>query len=346
MEKQIKEILLRGVLNKAFPGGQYGILENGVITTGHFGYKEILDEQIETTGSEVYDIASLSKVVSTTILIFKLIETGKLKLDTQIHDYLPVAFKGITVYDLLTHTSGLDADIKKANLLESREELLEKLFQSQPDQSKKGTIVYSDIGFMLLGLLIEKISGKTLDVYAKEVIFNPLNMRNTSYHPNIHDAAPTEYRTSPVFTGLLRGKVHDEKSFALNGVSGHAGVFSTAYDLSLFMKALVEDRFVLNKETVELMSLSQIEGLNQFGVLKHRALGYEKPTKESVFKAYRMAMITHTGFTGCHLIINKEKKFGFVLLTNAVHPKRENNQIFSYRDEISNVILEKWEETK
>lgn len=343
MEQQIKEILDRGVSNNAFPGGQYGIYCDGKITVGHFGYKEIIDQKILTNGDEVYDIASLSKVISTTIIIFKLIEQEKLRLDSKIDDFLEVAFHDITVYDLLTHTSGLDADIKRANDLMSKEELLHKIYQSVPHEEKAKKIIYSDIGFIILGLLIEKITDKPLDVVADELIFKPLGMTNTSYHPSVGKAVPTEVRKSAIYSGLLRGKVHDEKSFIMNGISGHAGVFSTAYDISLFMKALVEGHFVLKQETVDLMSKSQFQMKNQFGILKNRALGYEKPTNESILIDYQDEIITHTGFTGCHVIINQKKKFGFVLLTNAVHPKRELNQIFSYRDEIAKVILNEWE---
>ncbi len=340
----IKDILQQGVENKNFPGGQFCYIKDDQILCDTVGFKQIEPDLITNTGDEIYDVASLSKVISTTILAHKLIEDGVWTLDTLLKDILKrFSHDGITIKDLLIHSSGLKADVQRANKLTSRKELIDKLYQESPYYEKGSMVVYSDIGYLLLGLAIEQTLEMPLDEAAYKYIFMPLGMHDTSYHTDKTRTAPTEFRDDTVFKGLLSGLVHDEKSFAMKGIAGHAGLFSTAKDICIFIKAILDDAFVLKRETVLKMSSVEIERKDQYGNLKARSLGYEKPSQDHVLYPYQDEVIMHTGFTGCNMMINLKRKTGFVLLTNAVHPKRELNHIFSYRNQIYEEIIKEWE---
>jgi CubicO group peptidase (beta-lactamase class C family) len=346
MIKAIKQILEAGI-PAHFPGGQFCVIENGTITCDHVGFKALYPKEILNQGSEIYDVASLTKVISTNTLIFQLIESGRLQLETNIQSILKsYPFEDTTIHDLLIHASGLKADIQRANTLKNKSEVLEKVFQSELIYPKGTHVVYSDIGFILLGLIIETIHQKPLDVVAQEVIFKPLNMDQTSYRPNPMDCAPTEYRNDTVYQGYLQGQVHDEKSFAMGGLAGHAGMFSTALDIAKFILAMFNDQHVLSSKTIQSLNETQIDSTDLFDNPKSRALGFEKPSSNHVLKDYKSEIIMHTGFTGCNLMINLKRQTGFVLLTNAVHPKRELNHIFGYRDAIYRLFIKQWEEQK
>ena len=344
MIEDIKKILEKGVKTH-FPGGQFCVIQNGTINCDYVGYKALYPDPLLNEGQEIYDVASLTKVISTNTLIFRLIESGQLSRETKIKTILErYPFEETTIHDLLTHSSGLPADIRRANTLKNKEEVLDKVFQSELIYQKGTHVVYSDIGFILLGLIIETIYQKPLDVVAQEVIFGPLNMHQTSYRPNPDDCAPTEYRDDTVFKGYLQGKVHDEKSFAMGGLAGHAGLFSTAYDLSKFILAMFKGQHVLSNTTITSLNETQMDSTDLFDNPKSRAMGFEKPSSNHVLKDYKNEIIMHTGFTGCNIMINLKRQIGFVLLTNAVHPNRELNHIFGYRDTIYRLFIKQWEE--
>ncbi len=345
MIEDIKQILTRGVTENHFPGGQFCIIKDNQIYCDFVGFKSKFPVKVLNHGDEIYDIASLSKVISTNTMIFKLIEQGRLSLQTKVSAILnEFTNDEITIYDLLIHSSGLAADIKRANTLKNRDEVIEKVFQSQILYPKGSHIVYSDVGFILLGLIIEKIEQLPLSEVADDMVFKPLGMIDTSYHPNKSRCVPTELREDHVYQGYLQGLVHDEKSFAMGGLAGHAGVFSTAKDISKFVLAMFLDKHILSRKTIETLNITQIESNDLLGNPKARALGFEKPSPNHVLKDYKDELIMHTGFTGCNLMINLKRKEGFVLLTNAVHPKRDLNNIFGYRDEIYRLFIKQWEE--
>jgi CubicO group peptidase (beta-lactamase class C family) len=344
---EIKKVLEEGVLKKHFPGTHFSIIyRDKEPLVDYVGYKSIYPKLEALKGDEIYDIASLTKVVSTTTLIMKLIEDHKLKLDTKVSEVLTwFHIRDITVYDLLTHSSGLPADIPRSYKLRNKEDVLFKIKDVKIIYKKHTHICYSDIGFILLGLMIEEITNKSLDENGYELIFKPLGMKDTSYHPNKMRCAPTEKRDDELYQGILQGKVHDEKAFAL-GEAGHAGLFSTAYDLSLFIKAILENNFVLKKETLDLLFQVREEHPSLKGNILKRALGWDKPTKGSSAGDYVDfdQTILHTGFTGCNMFIDRKNGIGFVMLSNAVHPKRDLNEIIGYRNRLSNMIYKKVEE--
>lgn len=338
--KELDEILLKAIEEGSFPGASYAIVnESGFIELNTLGYFRLLPEKEPNKADVIYDIASLTKVISTTTMIMKLIEDHVISLETHVRDILP-SFKhqDIRIYDLMTHTSGLPADIHRAYTLSSRDEVINKVYEAELINPIGEKIVYSDIGYILLGLIIEKLTGKHLSEYADEVIFQPLGMKSTSYHPNRDLAAPTEFRHDDVYQGFLQGLVHDEKSFAMQGEAGHAGLFSTAHDIGLFMIAILNHQFVLHDDTVDMLFQVREERKDQDLA---RALGWDKPTGRS--SAGSLVdfdqTILHTGFTGCNMFIDRKHHLGFVLLSNDVHPSRETKGILKLRHDLANLVV-------
>lgn len=344
--KQIDSYLLEGIEKQDFPGVSYAVVyKDGRIDTNFLGYKSLYPKKIKNEGNEIYDCASLTKVISTTTMILKLIEECKLTLETPVSSVLPrLKHKHITVYDCLTHSSGLPADIPNAYTLRNRIDVERNIYSFDLIYETGKRVVYSDVGYILLGWMIETVMSKSLDIFAKEVIFEPLKMTDTSYHPYRERCAPTELREDDVYTGYLQGLVHDEKSFALDGEAGHAGMFSTVHDLSKFILSILNnDERVLKKETVDSLFPLQKEDVSDKGSRLVRSLGWNKPTQGGTAgdQVSFENTILHTGFTGCNLWIEREKGIGFVMLSNAVHPKRNLNNIIYYRNRIGNMIIPK-----
>jgi len=341
--KEVNEILLKAIEEGSFPGASYAIVdESGFMDLETLGYFRLFPEKELNRDDVIYDVASLTKVISTTTMIMKLIEDGLIHLHTPVKDVLP-EFKhhAITVYHLLTHTSGLPADIRRANTLRSRDEVVEKVFSAELIHAVGEKIVYSDIGFILLGFMIEKLTSKKLPEFADEVIFKPLGMKDTGYYPNKERTAPTELRQDDVYQGYLQGLVHDEKSFALGGEAGHAGLFSTTKDIGLFIEAILRGKFVLKQETLDLLFPVREERILEDGTHLARSLGWDKPTGRSSAGMYVDfdETIIHTGFTGCNMFIDRKHHIGFVLLSNDVHPTRLTKGILKLRHEISNMVV-------
>lgn len=348
MIDKIKKLLKEYIDLKAFPGASFCVVLPGhQVLCDYIGYKRLIPYEEDLIGNEIYDVASLTKVISTTTLMMKLIEDGKLTLETRVSEVLP-RFKHVhvTIYDLLTHASGLPADLKRANTLKSRQEVIDLVYEQPLIYETKQKIIYSDVGFILLGLIIEVVTKDTLAHVAKKWIFDPLNMMDTSYHPMVDRCAPTELREDSVYQGVLQGLVHDEKAFAMNGESGHAGLFSTAKDIALFMSSLLNKESVISPETIDKLFETQVSYQMENGAYLNRALGWDKPTQggsSGDFMPYEDTII-HTGFTGCNMFINRKDGIGFVMLSNDVHPTRAQKGIIKIRREIANIIMATWEE--
>lgn len=331
MIKKIKEKLINGI-GTDFPGAHFCFIDGQKITCDFVGYKELEPNKVELIGNEIYDIASISKIISTTSIILKLIEQNKLSYYTKVQDILPqYKHKETTIEMLLTHTSGLPAMIDNGYKIIDKDELIKGIYNQELIYEPNQKIVYSDVGFILLGFIIEKVMNNSIDKVAEQLIFTPLMMNDTSYNPEISRCAPTEFRDDKLFKGLHRGVVHDERSYILNGKSGHAGVFSTSYDISLYIRSILNDEILFNDKTKEKIFSTIIEREDMNGKNLTRTIGFNK--YENMPENLNN-LIYHTGFTGCNFWIDIKNKQGFVLLSNAVHPYREMNKIFRYRDDI------------
>ena len=272
----------------------------------------------------IYDVASLSKVVGTTTAIMILFDEKKIGLDDPVVNYIPTFGGGdkdkVTIRQLLTHTSGLPAgrDIWRIaqTPLEARALVLSTPLEGRPGAQ----YIYSDLGADVLGLLVEVVSGEPLDRFLTRRVFEPLGMNETMYRPadSLRDRiAPTE--VTPPRGYPLRGEVHDENAYALGGVAGHAGLFSTAADLSVFAQMMLNGGEyngvqIISKPTVDLFTSRSVG---------HRALGWD--TAEGDYGSGRYLGPTaygHTGFTGTSMWIDPEREMFVILLTNRVHAAR------------------------
>lgn len=291
----------------------------------------------------LYDLASLTKVIATTTLAMILEEGGQLDLNRTVVSYLP-EFNSpekaqITVRQLLTHSGGLEAGANIYGTARGRDQYLYQI-NARPLEYTPGTnMIYSDWDMILMQLVMERITGKTLDVLAAEKIFRPLGMIDTQFQPSFtlrSRIAPTQ--TDDARGGLLWGTVHDENAWAIGGVAGHAGLFSSAKDLALF----------------SMMILNGGEGANGVRIVKPatiarwtarqgkestRALGWDSPEGgSSAGQFFSPWSFGHTGFTGTSIWIDPEKDLFVVVLTNRVNPTRSNTRHVQLRRDVADLV--------
>jgi CubicO group peptidase (beta-lactamase class C family) len=300
----------------------------------------------------IYDLASLTKVVVTTTLIARLSESanGNVPLDAPIERYLPEWASGpqsewrrqVTLRHLLTHTSGLPPHRDYYLTSKNKRQMLQKIFV-EPLETQPGVKeAYSDLGIILLGEIVERLTGKSLDELARAEIFRPLGMTDTMFLPSkkfLTRIAPTE-KDATYRKRLLRGEVHDENAYAMGGVAGHAGLFGTAADLAAFCQTLLNGgtythRRILRRSTIAEFTAPQTVSGNA------RTLGWAVPTENSS-GGHNLSphSFGHTGFTGTSIWIDPEKQLFIILLTNRVHPTRENHKIQQVRPAVHDAVVE------
>ncbi|WP_418607855.1 serine hydrolase [Georgenia sp. SUBG003] len=285
-------------------------------------------EQVAVRTDTMFDLASISKLF-TAVAVMQLVESGEIALEDPVAEHLP-AFAangkaGVTVEQLLTHTGGLPAWVP----LYARPDLdarLAAVYDVAPAYEPGTRYLYSDLGLITLGKIVESVSGQPLDEYVGAHITGPLGMTDTMYNPPaelLPRIAATEYQPA-IGRGLVHGEVHDENAWSLGGVAGHAGVFSTADDLAVFAQMLLNGgRYgqarILEPATVQEMMRDRTGGISS----NHRGLG---PELEAWF--YHDALTSpgsagHTGYTGTSLVIDPWTDTIAILLTNRVHPSRD-----------------------
>lgn len=348
MNKGINELINEAIADNAFPGACLCIVKDNKVLLESYGLKAKYPTQEMNNINTIYDMASCSKVISTTTSILKLMEMGKLRLYESVSNILPeFSNKDITVWDLLTHTSGLMPGLPGATKM-TKEEIYENIMNLKQSYEKNTKIVYSDLNFMILGFIVEKISGLKLDEFSKKYIFEPLEMYNTGYNPKKPiECAPTENRGDYID----RGYVHDEVAHIFDGVCGHAGLFSTVEDISHFIQMVLNNgiyngKKILSKQTIDLMFTPQVEEKNGISLNNEkRSVGWiVKGCYPNSGDLASENTIMHTGFTGTNIVIDRDNNIGFSLLTNRVHPSRETNKVISFRSRLGNYIFSHLEE--
>ncbi|WP_077328112.1 serine hydrolase domain-containing protein [Virgibacillus siamensis] len=335
---EIDAVINRMIDNDVMPGAVTFVARRGhIVQNNAYGYaalykndsNETMDNPIKMSEDTIFDIASLSKIF-TTIAAMELYEEGKFQLNDPVAKYIPeFAQNGkedVTIQQLMTHTSGFKPWVPLYTIGESREDRLQYVFQ-YPLENEPGTAyTYSDLNMITLGALVERISGKRLDEFVHEHITGPLHMTDTMYNPPKslkNRIAATEYQPW-TNRGLVWGEVHDENAWSLDGVAGHAGVFSTAKDLAILGQMILNDgRYagerILKPKTVELLVKNQIP---EFPGNEH-GLGWEISQSWYMDALSGVSTIGHTGFTGTSIVINQNNETIAILLTNRVHPTRE-----------------------
>ena len=344
---EINQFMEEAVESKVFPGAVLGIAQGDkLIYSKAFGRKSYEDDS-EVKIDTVYDLASLTKVLITTTGIMQLVERGRLNLHDYVKDFFPEVseeLKNIRIDQLMMHTSGLPAIVQLWKEPGDREKVLEYLLNLEPEGEPGKQILYSDPNFLLLGFIIEKISGLSLDEYAREYIIGPADLKKTDFNPldNLEglakeDIAPTEYCS---WRGRqIHGEVHDENCAFLGGVSGQAGLFSNLNDLV----KLVAMIFNQNEKEINLLSPASSRMLAKTFTRQNgerRGLGWDKGgnIRSSSGIYFGSKASGHTGFTGTSIWILPESGLTVIMLSNRVNGGRENQKIIKLRPRLHNLI--------
>ncbi|MGB4338181.1 MAG: serine hydrolase [Bacillota bacterium] len=373
-------LLRRACASGAFPGGVVLVERRGMrVVHEAMGFTSYGNAARPVTVETVYDVASLTKPMATVTSVLRLMELGEVNLDDGVARYLPGVADGITLVHLLTHTGGLvaDAPLWEMGGAGGREACVRAamaLAKAEALEARPGAQVrYSCIGFILLGLVVEKVAGEGLEAFARREVFEKLGMGRTGFYTverfvEREAVAPTERRSScqlgQRFWERLRqcgmyldlhtadsvawGAVHDENALAMGGVSGNAGLFSTADDVAKLARMYLageravrtegdEDGAVqvLSPATVELATRNYTAGMGE-----NRGLGWQLATPGSSFgNLMSPRAFGHTGFTGTAVWADPVRDLVIVLLTNRVHPTRENLALVNLRPKFVNTVV-------
>ncbi|PYU50499.1 MAG: beta-N-acetylglucosaminidase, partial [Acidobacteria bacterium] len=322
------DVIEKAIADKAFPGATLAVGYRGKLAVRSFGKLSYDAKAAATAPTTMYDIASLTKVVATTTLVAKLAEGDfavPLDLDAKIERYLPEWASGpnaewrhrVTVRHLLTHTSGLPPFKEYWRTSKNKQDTLTKIFAEPLDYEPGTKEVYSDLGIILMAEITERLTGRKLDDLARNYIFSPLGMQNTMYRPPKKlwpQIAPTEIDNN-LRHRLVQGEVHDENAFAIGGVYAH--------------------QRILRRATIaQFTTPQQLSGGT-------RTLGWAVPTEGGSSGHYFSAhSFGHTGFTGTSIWIDPDRQLFVVLLTNRVHPTRENTKIQKARPALHDAVIQ------
>jgi CubicO group peptidase (beta-lactamase class C family) len=342
---------------RAFPGAVLAVGSKGETTVVPVGRLTYEDSAPAVAADTIYDLASLTKVVATTTAAMILTERGALALERPVAFCLPdfvepydtaadplwAARGEVTVRHLLAHTSGLPAYERFFLRARAKAHVLEEAQALPLEEAPGRKAVYSDVGFILLGAILELAAGQSLDAFCETEIFAPLGMKDTRFNPPPelwNRIAPTE-QDNEFRKRLIHGEVHDENAWVMGGVAGHAGLFGTAGDLAAFCRMLlaggrVNATQVLKHETIDEFTRAQpvAEGLA-------RGLGWDKPSEpSSCGRHFSSSSYGHLGFTGTSLWLDPEKELFVILLTNRVHPSRTNEAIRRVRPAVHDAVVE------
>jgi CubicO group peptidase (beta-lactamase class C family) len=341
LRDSLRDILTRALADSAFPGAyavvgtHAGILAEDSVGHLDWGPSAVPDEH------SLWDLASLTKVVGMTTAMMQLYEQGKVSLDAPLQRYIP-EWQGphkelVTIRHLITHTSGLPAFKAYDQQTHDRDSLAKLMFATALDTLPGVRMVYSDIGAYMLGRLVERLSGETLDQYVLNEVFRPLGMNETMYRPPASlkpRIAPTEI--DPIRGGKVWGVVHDERAYYLGGVSAHAGIFSSAHDLARFARMYLNNGTldgvdIVRPATIELFTTRQVQD---------RALGWQKPDgSNSAGHFMSERAFGHTGFTGTSIWIDPTRDVFVILLSNRVNPTRANTKIGRVRAALADAVM-------
>src|SRR5216110_2732260 len=341
---RMDSIIRESIEKKELPGAVVLVARHGrVVWRKAYGARAVEPQREAMTTDTIFDLASLTKVVATTSSIMILIEEGKVRLSDPLVQFIP-EMKGegrdtITIEELLTHMTGFAPDFDLRDRWIGYDEAIKRLYR-EPLRSQPGTrFVYSDINYIALGEVVHRVSGLMLDDFAKRNIFAPLGMRDTGFRPDAKlrsRIAPTEKRRGQLnYLGdsgadagsqgeqWLRGEVHDPTSFRMNGVAGHAGLFSTADDLAIFCQMLLNGGVyngarILSPLTIATMT--QPHAVSESGAA--RGLGWDIASSFSTNRGdlFPLGSFGHTGFTGTSIWVDPASDTFVIFLSNRVHP--------------------------
>ena len=339
-------ILKTAIAARAFPACSLAVTLGGELVAhkafGRFTYDPASPE---ITASSLFDLASLTKVVATTAMAMILYERGLLDLEAAVTAIVPefasddAGRSDVTLRMLLAHCSGLPAYEKLFLRAPTREALLRAACANQLTAVPGARAEYSDIGFIILGVALERLADESLDVFCQREIFGPLGMARTTFNPApaLKEFIPPTADDRTFRHRIIQGEVQDENASVLGGVAGHAGLFSTAEDLALFAHALLNGgRPILRSSTVELFSRRESAPAGT-----SRALGWDTPSAPSQSgKYFSSRSFGHLGYTGTSLWIDPERQLSITLLTNRIWPDCQNQAIKQVRPAFHDAVIE------
>ncbi|WP_336046171.1 serine hydrolase domain-containing protein [Solibacillus ferritrahens] len=341
----VDQFIETAIQNKELPGAVLVVANaKDVVYCKAFGMAHI-EEQIPMSEHTIFDCASLTKVAATASSVLLLLEQGFIDLDDSISYYFPeliLRHEEVRIRHLLTHTSGFQAEIKFYKEQIANKDIVERIAQETGRKNVEQQVIYSDVNYILLGKLIEKVTGISLEDYAHKNIFQPLRMQNTQFNPSVRlrgKIAATEYR--PYLNKHQWGDVHDENALHFGGVSGHAGLFSTAEDLARFAQSFMKNNDSIFKEHTKQLAKRSFTEQH----LEQRGLGWQLYSSPSFSGQYLRDGFGHTGFTGTSIWISDEKQLVIILLTNRVHFGR-SCEIQRFRRIVHNLVALENEEVR
>lgn len=342
-------VMQHAINDSVFPGGVVGIMKDGVMVWQQgYGYHDYTKTK-RVSSNTVYDLASVTKIMATTTSMMKLVSDGAVDLDEPVSKYIGEFNtddkQNITLRHLLLHTSGLPAFRIYVDKLKSRDEIIEAV-RNEPLINEPGNeYVYSDLGFILLAEVVYEATGKHVDEFAGDEIFNKLDMYDTTYNPYKHGSRfsgripPTEIDT--IYNrGAVQEVAHDERAYFMGGIAGHAGLFSTAEDISKYAFMLLNGgsyggENVIDEEVVSLFTSHQ-------SPLNHRGLGFDRKSEgfSSAGELTGSQTFGHLGFTGTSLWIDPDENIAIILLANRTYPSRSyGSQISKVRANVADTVM-------
>ncbi len=350
----VDDVIWDAIQSEDIPGAVLAVVRHGkMVYLKAYGNRQLVPDTLPMTTETVFDLASVSKCVGTTLSIMQLIERGQIRLVDPVDVYLP-HFQPwidketgrktrITIADLLTHTSGLPAYGPTEELIEkygspSPEGLLEYICHCPRIYKPKEGHVYSCLNFITLQHVLEKVTGTTLAAYAQEQVFDPLGLQHTTYNPQgetLTLCAPTELQED----GLpLIGKVHDPLARLLNdGNSGNAGVFSNAEDLAVMAVALLNGGTFQGRRILGPMTVKAMERIPADVKAYGRNLGWGRAGSWNGDLFNPKTVYGHTGYTGTSMVLDPETDTAIILLANRVHP-HDDGAAISMRTRVANIV--------
>ena len=349
---QVKQLMHQAIEEGVFPGAVLLVSRKDQrVCHEAFGHRDLIAKPAMTTAT-IFDLASLTKPLATALAVMMLVQEQDLGLAQNLGDVLPAFAKdakaAIKIENLLYHNSGL-ADYRPFYQtidhlpLDKRKEALRKLLVNEPLLHPIGSrVVYSDIGFMILDWLVEHLSGKRLDLFVSEKVYQPLELNNLFFVDLKNHLPQVEFAATEQCTWrekLLSGQVHDENAYVVGGVQGHAGLFGSASDVHRLLLELLaayhgnQSQHVFRPDLVRLFFHRQENS--------DKALGFDAPSQEgsSSGRFFSANSVGHLGFTGTSFWMDLERSIIVILLTNRVHPTRDNEAIKAFRPRLHDAVM-------
>ena len=347
------DVLMKGaVADRVFPGAVLHVSRDlNIRMFKAYGQADMSVGRKMTRGT-VFDLASLTKPLATTPAVMYLIQADKLKLDDTLGRILPPFQKtdkaSITIRQLLAHDSGLPDYRPYFETLrnvspENRQDKLKRLLLEEPLLHPPGRqTLYSDLGFMILQWVVESVAQQRLDRFVTEMIFTPLGLKDIYFIDLAADRSKTEFAATercPWRGMLLKGAVHDDNAFVMGGIAGHAGLFGTARDVYGLLATLLS--IYLGRQKTSVFRPAIVRTFLNRPPNAERALGFDAPaaTGASCGRYFSEKSVGHLGFTGTSFWMDLERSVIIILLTNRVHPSRDNIRIREFRPVLHDTVM-------